>query len=100
MAFNRGADTDGAQCTAHPHPICTGCDTPVVRRQFHVHSYKPGGGINGTFCQECYDLIIVASRPILEAITQVGLTPTAAQLDRMVKRAQIGVLMQTGMALF
>lgn len=97
MAFNRGADTDRAQCTAHPHPSCTGCDTPVIRRQFHVHSYKPGGGFNATFCQECYDLIIIAAQPILEALNQVGLKPTARELDRMVKRARIGVLMQAEM---
>lgn len=100
MVFNRKGQRP--QCTTWPHQICAGCDHPIQRRERHIDLYGghgPRGSDDCSFCGECWDLVQVASGPILQAVRGRGSSIDAKTLYGLIEGGFIGVLIQRPMTL-
>lgn len=85
-------------CSAFPHPNCSACERTVTRREWHSHSYgsaRGDGDSDGTLCGDCYDIVLVASIPVLQVARRIG-WETAQELNSAIRAGYIGVLTQTG----
>lgn len=100
MGIGRSGQQRAQQCTWFPHPNCSACDRTVTRREWHSHSYgrRSGSDSNTTLCGDCYDLICVASTPILQAAQLTGAT-TPKILAEQLNEGRFGVLVQKPMTM-
>lgn len=81
-------------CQQVPHPACSACGEQVFRRQWHAHSYGSGRqrARQGTLCGACYDLVLVASEAVLQALQSTGRSMSAFDLHRAIHQGRVAVL--------
>lgn len=99
MAYQRNpSQPAGAACNVHPHPDCSACHAPILRRAEHVHHYRRGT-IWSSLCGECVAIEAAAALPICEAAERCGIPTTVEDLQKWLNSGNVGILISTPLPL-